>query len=91
MNQVIQVPIEDLGSGIEELMRHAMENTLSLLPSFIDEVVKPKVASLCPSAQEEAELISKDSSGVGSTEWGRFIRQGADQLPIQSAIMAESP
>jgi hypothetical protein len=91
MNQTIQVPLEDLGQGIEELMRQAVENTLALLPAFIEDVVKPKVVSLCPSAQEEASLISKDASGVGSTEWGRFIRSGPNQLPIRDAIMAETP
>ena len=91
MDQVIQVPLESLGQAVEEVVRQAVENTIVLLPGFIEDVIKPKVASFCPSAQEEGELLSKDSSGVGSTEWGRFIRRGADQLPIQNAIMAEFP
>lgn len=88
MDQVIH---DDLGQGIDELMRRAVENTMALLPAFIEDIVKPKVIFNCPSAQEEAELISKDSSGVGSTDWGRFIRSGPDQLNIREAIMSESP
>lgn len=73
------------------MLGHIVEKTIEILPEFVEETVKPKIVSFCPGAEEEAEMLSKDSSGVGSTEWGRFIRRGADQLPIREAIMAEMP
>ena len=89
MDHVIQ--LEDLGQAMEDVLKQAVQNTMELLPAFIEDVVKPKVVSFCPSAEEEGNLISKDTAGIGSTEFGRFLRNGANQLPIQTAIMAESP
>ncbi|MCX5642441.1 MAG: hypothetical protein NTY10_04335 [Candidatus Omnitrophica bacterium] len=91
METTIRVELDQLPGGIDTVLSQIVEKTLEILPGFIEETVKPKVVSFCPTPEEEAEMLSKDSSGVGSTEWGRFIRNGADQLPIREAIMAETP
>lgn len=89
MEQTIRVELNQLPSALESVINQIIEGANEELPMFIEETFKPVVLSLCPTPDEEAIMLSKDTSGVGTTEWGRFIRQGADQLPISEAIMTE--
>ena len=80
---------EQLVEYIQKDLERIKAETLSMLPSFIDKVVKPNVINFTPTPDEEINILVKDESGVGTTTGGRFTKRGVGGAYTRKAINME--
>jgi len=78
---------------IEENIAKIIPRTVEIVASHIEIAVKPEIIARCPSAQEEAIALSKDTSGIGVPDDGRFMRakDGGEGIPVKEAVQLEKP
>jgi hypothetical protein len=84
---------QELIAIMRECEQKLVPLTIAMLPEYIETAVKPEVISRCPDEEEEAWLISTDTQGIGTTEGGRFMRDGSARLGMSSrqAVAMEKP
>ncbi|MDD5486517.1 MAG: hypothetical protein PHW65_03070 [Dehalococcoidales bacterium] len=84
---------DNLGSEINRILTKIKNDVMASMPAVIEGALKPEIVANSPSSDEEREMLSRDVSGIGTYEGGRFLRQedGGVGMPVWQAVAQERP
>lgn len=80
---------EQLTEFIQKDLQRIKAETLNMLPSFIDGVVRPNIINFAPTPQEEEDILVKDEQGIGTTAGDRFSKRAVGGAYTRKAISME--
>jgi len=82
---------QELVNVLKEEIDAIIPKALDIIGGFVESTMKPQIISRCPSESEEAMMLSMDTSGVGTPEGDRFLRDGssAQGMSLRQALALE--